>query len=429
MLKVRVSSSEPFRLVPYLVLTLGFFLLASCGSKETAESQKKLPPPAVVVAPVIQKTVPIYGEYVGRTEARENVEIKARVGGYLEKVLFKEGSRVKKGQLLFVVDQRPYKAALDDARGQLGQARAALVKAEKDVDRLRPLVAADAAPAQDLDKAEAEAQYSRAAVVKGKAAIEQAELNLKFTEIRAPITGIIGKQEVTVGNLVTKDQTLLTTLSSWDPMRVVFSLSETDYLELTKMYPEGRAGVPENPKPIFELIMADNSIYPYKGRLSFVDRALDLTTGTLNVYVSFPNPDMLLRPVLFGRIQVPLEEKPDALLVPQKAVQEMQGVQTVMVVGPENKVALRTVTLGPRYEDNYLVTEGLHPGELIIVEGLQKAIPGQKVIPEEKSVSQDLPGGQQEPDSQEKSTSQEKPPDQKKHVDQKKSSHLKNKGI
>jgi len=405
MLKIGVKSPRSLRPWLYLALILGFFLLAGCGSKDTGEDQKEsLPPPAVVVAPVLQKTVPIYGEYVGRTEARETVEIKARVGGYLEKILFKEGSQVKAGQLLFVIDQRPYKAALQDARGQLAQAQAAFEKAQKDVERLKPLVAADAAPAQDLDKAEAEAQYHSAAIVKAKAAIDQAELDLKFTEIRAPITGIIGKQEVTVGNLVTKDQTLLTTLSSWDPMRVVFSLSETDYLKLTRLYPEGRGGVPEEPKAIFELIMADNSIYPHKGRLSFVDRALDLTTGTLNIYVSFPNPDQLLRPGLFGRLRVPLEEKPDALLVPQKAVQEMQGVQTVLVVGPENKVTLRTVTLGPRYKDYFLVTEGVKAGDLIIVEGLQKAIPGQKVTPEEKPVSQERPEGQKQPGNQEKST-------------------------
>ena len=418
MQRVGVRSLQSLRSWPCLALALilGFLVIAACGSKDTAEDQKSLPPPAVVVAPVLQKTVPIYSEYVGRTEAREKVEIKARVGGYLEKVLFKEGSRVQKGQLLFVIDQRPYKAALQDAKGQLAQAQAALVKAEKDVDRLRPLVAADAAPAQDLDKAEAEAQYSRAAVEKGKAAVDQAQLDLTFTEIRAPITGIIGKQEVTAGNIVSKDQTLLTTLSSWDPMRVVFSISETDYLHLTKMYPEGREGVPENPKPIFELIMADNSIYPHKGKISFVDRALDLTTGTLNIYVNFPNPDILLRPGLFARVRVPIEEKKDALLVPQKAVQEMQGVQTVMVVGPENKVALRSVTLGPRYEDYFIVTEGVKAGETIIVEGLQKAIPGQTVTPEEKPVSQEKPEGLEQPGDQEKPASQEK------------SSHLKNKG-
>ena len=404
MLKVGVSSTKPSRPWFYLALALGFFLIPACGSQDTAEDQKSLPPPAVVVAPVLQKTVPIYTEYVARTEARETVEIRARVGGYLKKILFNEGSLVKAGQLLFVIDQRPYKAALQDAQGQLAQARAALEKAEKDVDRLRPLVAADAAPEQDLDKAEAEAQYSRASVVKAKAAIDQAELDLKFSEIRAPITGIIGKHEVTVGNLVTKDQTLLTTLSSWDPMRVVFSLSENDYLLLARRYEqETRGRSVDKSEAYFELIMADNSIYPFKGRLSFVDRALDPTTGTLNIYVNFPNPDRLLRPGLFGRIRVVLKEEPNALLVPQRAVQEMQGVQTVLVVGPEDKVALHTVTLGPRYEDFFIIPEGVKAGELIIVEGVQKAIPGQKVTPREKPVSQEQPEGQEQPGGQEKS--------------------------
>jgi RND family efflux transporter MFP subunit len=368
--------------------------LGGCGKDSDKKGAGPAgPPPAVVVMPVQQKTVPIYGEYVARTEARESVEIKARVEGYLEKISFKEGSQVKAGQLLFLIDQRPYKAALQDARGQLAQAQAAAGKAEKDVARLRPLAAADAVPQQDLDKAEAEAHYSRASIEKAKAAVTQAELDLKFTEIRAPITGTIGKEEVTVGNLVAKDKTILTTLSSWDPMRAVFSISENDYPLLAKKYPEGRARSDTEREAIFELIMADNSLYPYKGKVSFVDRALDLTTGTLKIYVSFPNPDMLLRPGLFGRVRVPLEDRPDALLVPQKAVQEMQGVQTVLVVGPENKVALRTVTLGERYQDFFIITEGLKAGELVVVEGLQKAIPGQKVTPKEQPISQEKKEG------------------------------------
>jgi RND family efflux transporter MFP subunit len=370
-------------------------LLGGCGNGKDKKSPGPAhPPPAVLVAPVLQQTVPIYGEYVARTEARQTVEIRARVEGFLEKVLFKEGSQVKAGQLLFVIDQRPYKAALQDARGSLDQAQAASEKAQKDVDRLRPLVAEDAAPQVDLDKAEAEAQYSRAAIEKAKAAITKAELDLKFTEIHSPITGIIGKEEVTVGNLVTKDQTLLTTVSSWNPMRVVFSISESDYLLLAKRYLEGEKPASEaaSNEP-YELIMADNSIYPYRGKLGFVDRALDLTTGTLKIYVSFPNPKRLLRPGLFGRIRVVLEERPDALLVPQRAVQEMQGVKTVLVVSQDDKVALHTVTLGERYKDYFIVTEGLKPGERVLVEGLQKAIPGRKVTPKEGPVSQEKQGG------------------------------------
>ncbi|MBW1991105.1 MAG: efflux RND transporter periplasmic adaptor subunit [Deltaproteobacteria bacterium] len=381
---------------------------AACRGKGQKETGPTGPSPTVLVAPVLQKTVPIYVEYVGRTEALESVEIRARVEGYLEKIYFKEGSVVKAGQLLFLIDQRPYKAALDDARGQLAQAEAALWKAQKDVDRLRPLAAAKAVPQQDLDKAEAEARYSRASIEKAKAMVEKAELNLEFTQIRAPVTGVIGKHEVTVGNLVTKDQTLLTTLSSWDPMRVVFSISETDYLKLARKYPQTDKSKAKDPRAIFELLMADNSIYPYKGTLSFVDRALDLTTGTLKIYVSFPNPDMLLRPGLFARIRLALEEKPDALLVPQKAVQEMQGVKTVLVVGPENKVALHTVTLGPRYQEYFIITKGVKAGEQVIVEGLQKAIPGQKVTPKKEPVSREKPAsptkkaGHEQPPSPEK---------------------------
>jgi membrane fusion protein (multidrug efflux system) len=391
MLKTRSPGHRSLQQFTPVGLCIFLLLVAACGSKDQAETSKGLPPPAVVVTTVTPQTVPIYGEYVARTEARQTVEIRARVEGFLEKVLFKEGSQVRAKQLLFVIDQRPYKAALQDARGSLAQAQAALEKAQKDVERLRPLVAEDAAPQQDLDKAEAEAHYSRASIEKAKAAIAKAELDLKFTEIHSPITGTIGKEEVTVGNLVSKDQTLLTTVSSWDPMRVVFSISESDYLLLVKKYPEGKpvASEPEKEKEPFGLVMADNSIYPYKGSLSFVDRALDLTTGTLKIYINFPNPDKLLRPGLFGRIRVVLEEKPDALLVPQRAVQEMQGVKTVLMVGPDNKVALHTVTLGERYGDFFVVNSGLKGGDRVVVEGLQKAIPGQKVTPTEQTISQE----------------------------------------
>lgn len=365
--------------------------LGGCG--QDAANQGAVAPPAAVVTTVLPQTVPISREFVARTEARETVEIRARVEGFLEKVFFKEGSKVKAGQPIFLIDQRPYKAALQDAKGQLAQAKAAFGKANKDIERLKPLVAADAAPRQDLDKAESEAEFSRASIEKGKAAVARAELDLKFTEIRAPLTGIIGKEEVAVGNLVARDRTLLTTMSSWDPMRAVFSISEKDYLLLADRFPAIRAQAERERGAPFELIMADNSIYPQRGRLSFVDRALDLTTGTLRIYVSFPNPQMVLKPGLFGRVRLVVEERPDTLLVPQKAVQRMQGVDAVLVVDRENQVSLRTVTLGERYQDSFIVTEGLKPGERIIVEGLQNAVPGQKVRPTEQPPGQDQKGG------------------------------------
>ena len=367
-------------------------LAAACGRQE-APPPPPPPPPAVVVSPVPAATVPLYREYVARTEARETVEIRSRVDGFLEKVLFEEGRQVKAGQLLFVIDQRPFKAALQEARGSLAQAQASLSKAKRDVARLQPLVAESAAPEVDLDNAESAVEFSQASIERAKAAIAIAELNLKFSEIHAPINGVIGKQEVTVGNLVSRDRTLLTAISSWDPMRTVFSISETDYLRLGQQHRDDNPFIPRKNAAPFELIMADGSIYPHRGTLSFLDRALDLTTGTLNVYVSFPNPDRLLRPGLFGRVRVAVEAKPDTLLVPQRSVQVVQGVSSVLVVDKEDAVSQRVVTLGERFRDFFIVTEGLKPGERVVVEGVQKAIPGRKVRPTEQPINLETLGG------------------------------------
>jgi len=373
---------------------IGIFLLltAACGSQE-GPAPPPPPPPAVVVSPVPAATVPLYREYVARTEARETVAIRSRVDGFLEKVLFEEGRQVKAGQLLFEIDPRPFRAALQEARGSLAQAQASLSKAKRDVARLQPLVAESAAPEVDLDSAESAVEFSQASIERAKAAIAIAELNLKFSEIRAPITGIIGKQEVTVGNLVSRDQTLLTSISSWDPMRTVFSISEVDYLRLGQQHRDDNPFIPRKDAAPFELIMADASLYPHRGSLSFLDRTLDLTTGTLNVYVSFPNPDRMLRPGLFGRVRVVVEAKPDTLLVPQRSVQVTQGVSSVLVVDKEDAVALRVVTLGERFRDFFIVTEGLKPGERVVVDGVQKAIPGRKVRPTEQPINLETLGG------------------------------------
>jgi membrane fusion protein (multidrug efflux system) len=371
---------------------ISLVLTAACGRQEGPVPPPPAPP-AVVVSPVPAATIPLYREYVARTEARETVEIRSRVDGYLEKVLFTEGSRVKSGQLLFVIDQRPFKAALQEARGSLAQAQASLSKAKRDVARLQPLVAEAAAPQVDLDNAESAVEFSRASIEKGKAAVAMAELNLKFSEIYAPIGGIIGKQDVTAGNLVSRDRTLLTAISAWDPMRAVFSISETDYLHLGQQARDDNPFVPRKDAAPFELIMADGAVYPHRGSLSFLERALDLTTGTLNVYVSFPNPDRLLRPGLFGRIRVVVAAKPDTLLVPQRSVQVTQGVSSVLVVGEDDSVAQRVVTLGERFRDFFIVTEGLKPGERVVVEGVQKAIPGRKVRPTEQPINLEMLGG------------------------------------
>lgn len=387
----RASKSFPTILAAVVLICLLF--PAACDRQNPGAPPAAQPPPEVVVTTVTPQTVPMYGEYVARTEALQTVDIMSRVDGFLDKILFTEGTKVKAGQLLFVIDQRPFRAALQEARGNLAHARASLARARKDVERLQPLVADQAAPEMDLDHARAEVELGKATIERATAAITMAELNLKFSEIRAPITGIIGKQEVAVGNVVRRDQTRLATISSWDPMRVVFSMSEADFLRRIQQTHAGNPFVPEKDAAPFELILTDDTVYPYRGRLSFLDRTLNPTTGTLSVYVSFPNPDRLLRPGLFGRVRVMLEEKPDVLLVPQRAVQVFQGVNSVLVVGKDNSVTLRTVTLGSRHQDFFIVTDGLTAGDVVIVEGLQNAMPGRKVAPRPQPAVQPAAGG------------------------------------
>lgn len=394
-----------------------------------AMAQMPAPPaPTVVVAEVIQQTVPLYEEYVARAEAIQTVELRARVAGFLEQVLFQEGGVVKEGQVLFVIERQPYEAALQAAKAQLARAQADLMqaqeqvgvlsaratlaqrqadlaKARQDVERFRPLARDRAVPQQDLDTAltteqaavaavraaeatlkDAELQQrigilqARAAVESGKAAVIQAELNLSYTIIRAPMPGIIGFLAVHKGNLVGPSQhPVLATMSSVDPIKVTFGVSEVEYLRFAK-----RTGITASEKPPdfpFELILADESVHPHKGKAVAIDRAVDTQTGTVQVQVYFPNPTKLLRPGQFGRIRVAAEERPNAVLVPQTAVQELQGTHTVAVVDQDNKTAVRTVSIGSRFERYYVVLHGLAPGERVIVEGQQKVRPGMTVMP------------------------------------------------
>jgi membrane fusion protein (multidrug efflux system) len=407
------------------------------GAKEAAKAAPP-PPPAVIVAEVPQRTVQVFGEFVARTEAVPTVEIRARIPGVLEEARFREGSGVKQGQVLFVIQQDEYKAALqsaraqlakaeadltrakdvsvvDRARAQLDQAKADLGRTRQDVARYRPLAQEQAIPQQDLDTAvsreqvaaatveAAEAalkdtmlnqrtaiQLAEAAVQAARATVTQAELNLKYTVVESPVTGIVSKLAVDVGNLVGKaEPTLLATVSSIDPMFVDFAIPEADYVQLLKRMPElGRGEVPRSRPPTLELVLGDATVFPHKGRAIFVDRAIDPKTGTLQIRAEFSNPQWVLRPGQFGRIRAITAEVPNAVLVPQVAVQDLQGAKTVLVVGEDDKVVLRTVTLREPYEQYYIVASGLKPGERVIVEGIQKARPGMQVKAETKSGAQ-----------------------------------------
>jgi membrane fusion protein (multidrug efflux system) len=386
------------------------------------------PPPAVVVAEVVRKTVPITAEFVAQTDAVQTVELRARVQGVLERVRFKEGSDVKEGQVLFEIERTQYEAALQSARAQLAKAQAELAKAKEqvevlrakaeleqrqaalaksklDVARLRPLAQAKAVPQVDLDNALAAEQVTvagvaaaeaalkdtelaqrigieqaQAAVEAGRAAVTQAQLELNYTTIRAPVTGIIGRLDVNEGNLVGRGEpTLLATMSTYDPIKISATMSEVDYLRFARRAAERKATGPDIP---LELVLADGTRYPLPGRSTTLDRTVDPKTGTIVVEALFPNPEKLLKPGQFGRVRAVVEERPDAILVPQSAVQEVQGAKSVLVVGADDKVVLRTVTLNQRIGDLIIVTRGLEVGERVIVEGLQKVRPGMQVKPE-----------------------------------------------
>ena len=375
-------------------------LLAACSSEA---EPPKLPPPDVMVAPVVQEDVPIYGEYVGETESPRTVELRARVEGFLIKVNFKEGSLVKKGDLLFVIDPREYQAAYGKAKAQLAMDEAALLKARQDRRRFRSLHTKDAVSTSQLENAIAREREMTAARDGDLQAVERAKLDLSFTKIYAPLSGRIGRTEVRMGALVGKGEpTLLATISQIHPIYVNGSISERDYLLAVKRSEEEKKKKREG-KPVgndntkVKMILADDSVYPYGGSLNFVDRTVDRNTSTLPVRLKFPNPNGILRPGQFARLQVILEDLEDALLVPQRAVQENMEGQAVFVVGENNTIERRRVVVGPRQGSRWVIKEGLQPGELVVVEGLQRVRPGLPVNP--IPVSQEMENSEANPAS------------------------------
>jgi len=322
-------------------------------------------------------------EAIGLTRGDQEVEVRARVEGVLLRVHFDEGSRVEKGDLLYTIDPREYDAAVQQAKGKAAQAEADLARHEQDVARFKPLADQNAVPKQMLDTAIAEANAGRAGVQAAKAEVTSAEINLGYTKVYSPTEGIIGKTEVNEGNLVGQGQsTLLTKISKVDPIRLRVSISERDYLELARR--RRAMGIKpglRNDQSIVEMILADGTVHPYKGSLVFADRPVDASTGTLLIEIAFPNPDQLIRPGQYGRARVAVEQKPNALLVPQKAVSSLQSLDTVFVVKPDKTVETRQVKTGVRVGTLWVIESGLRPDDEVIVEGLQKVRPGMTVNP------------------------------------------------
>jgi len=364
------------RAVTLALCGLTALALSGCGKKEAPAGA----PPEVVVADVVQRDVPVYMELVGQTKGSQDVEIRARVEGYLDRVAFTEGSFVRKGELLYQIDPKPLEAALANAKANLATAQARLAKANTDVNRLTPLAKQQAVSQQELDNAVSAQDAARAQVDANQAAVDKATLDLGYTRITAPLDGLVGTTQVKAGNLVGRgESTLLTTVSQIDPILFRAGISEAEYLRLGKQVLASGKKIQDG--AAIELLLADGTQHPHKGRVEAIERAVDPTTGTLAVQFTFPNPERLVRPGQYGRARFVVETKAGALLVPQRAVAELQNLYSLAVVGAGNKVEFRNVKVGPRVESLWVIEAGLKPGEKVVVEGMQKLRDGMVVAP------------------------------------------------
>ncbi|HEV3073963.1 MAG TPA: efflux RND transporter periplasmic adaptor subunit [Thermoanaerobaculia bacterium] len=371
-------------------LVLGLSILCAAAAVAATEGCGKKappppPPPLVVVTPVIQKDVPVYGEWIGTTAGDINAEIRPQITGYLLRRIYDEGSFVRSGQLLFEIDPRQIRAQLQQAEANLGQGRANLAKAERDVARFRPLAEQRAISQQELDNAVSAEQVARAAVVALEAAVDQARLYLSWTRVTSPIGGIAGAATAQVGDLLTP-QSVLATVSRVDPLRVFFKLSEQEYLHYRESEaPPAPAAAPAAAGPRIsqlEMVLSDGTVFPHPGRLIFTDREVDVKTGTISACGLFPNPGNLLRPGQYAKVRAETSIDRGALLVPQRAVNELQGGYQVAVVGPDSKADVRNVQVGQRIGSLWVIDSGLHAGEHVVIEGFSRAKSGTLVKPE-----------------------------------------------
>jgi len=398
-------------------------VVLSVGCSKSTQAAKSSEPPAVEVVQVQQKDVPIFSEWIGTLDGLVNADIKAQVSGYLLKQAYTEGSFVQKGQLLFEIDPRPFQAALDlskgqlaQANGQLAQARAQLgqteaqlavaeanqIRTQLDVDRYLPLAKQQAITQQDLDNAtqnnlaakaqvqagkaqvetaKAQIQAASATVEAAMATVETAQLNLGFTRLTSPIDGVAGIAQQQVGALVNPSSGPVTTVSTVDPVKVYFTVSEQEYLAFHRRYSTPATLDAERKQLRLQLILSDGTVYPQNGTFYFADRQVNQGTGAIRVAGLFPNPGNLLRPGQYGRVRTSTRTQEHALLIPQRAVTELQGAFQVAVVSGEDKIDIRNVKPGDRIGAEWIMEEGLKPGERVVAEGVQKVRPGMTVHP------------------------------------------------
>ena len=351
-------------------LVLAFPLAAFACSR--AKAPAPAPPPKVVVTPAIQRDEPILREWIGTTEGDVNADIRPRVEGYLLRRVYKEGSFVPQGELLFEIDPRQFEAQHQQAEANLEQAKAALAKADLDVSRAEPLAVQRAVSQQELDNARSAQRGARATVGALEAAVAQARLNLSWTRVTSPIPGIAGIAQQQVGDLVS-GQTVLTTVSKVDPLRVLYQLGEQEYLELVRD--------PAMRNTELGLVLSDGTVFPHKGHVLLTGRNIDVRTGTIAAIGLFPNPGNVLRPGQYAKVRAVVKVRKGAILVPQRAVNEMQGAYQVAVIGPDDKAQVRTVKAAERIGSLWVIEEGLRPGERVVVEGFSRVKTGTLVSP------------------------------------------------
>jgi membrane fusion protein (multidrug efflux system) len=366
-----VSLTSSHRLALSLILLLHLTFLGACSSEKEKPAP---PPPGVTITPVVQKDVPIYQEWVGTMAGNIDADIRPKVEGFLLQRVYTEGSFVKKGQPLFQLDRRQAQAALEQAQGHLERSQAALSQAQIDVNRYTPLVADKAVSQAELDKAQSMERAGKAEVEGSKAGLDNAKLNLGWTTVVSPISGIAGIAKVAVGDLITPN-TVMTVVSAVDPIYVDVNIAEQDYLRFARQ----RTG--KDSVKSLELILGDGTVYPHRGRVLLVGREVDTRTGTIAVRNTFPNPGNVLRPGQYARIRAVTEDLKAALLVPQRAIAELQGIYQVGVVDSQNKVTIRQVKPGPQFGDMWVITSGLQPGDKVVVDGLQRLRDGMTVSP------------------------------------------------
>jgi membrane fusion protein (multidrug efflux system) len=376
----------------YSILSLFSVLALSC---EGEKKEKAIPIPEIKVVKVIQKETPIYKEFVGQMYGLKDIPIRARVQGFLEGIFFDEGRAVKKGQLLYTIDPQPFMAEVASKESALAEVKTLLVNAENELARYKPLAEINAVSKSDLDAAQSTRDAAVSSVDAARADLRLAEINLGYTKIQAPIYGVIGKTEAREGEFVGKDPNpvILNTVSRIDTMRVQFFLTEREYLLITRevlqrseeqhlidsladenAYQRARAYN-------LDLLLSDGSTYPFKGSVDFINRNIDPKTGSMLVQAHFPNPRRLLRPGLYAKVRAKMQVIEDALLVPQRCVNELQGQYSVYVVNDDNSIVAKQISVGKRIDDLWLITDGLEGNELIVIDGLQKVASGMKVNP------------------------------------------------